>query len=52
MTDNADLVARSGGCLCGAVSDVVTGEPLYVGLCHCQGLQANQRHRVQRVCFA
>lgn len=28
--------ARSGGCLCGAARYVVEGEPLRIGLCHCQ----------------
>lgn len=33
---DGDEIVREGRCLCGAVSYRVSGQPLRVGLCHCQ----------------
>ena len=29
------MIGRNGGCSCGAVRYVVTGEPTLTGICHC-----------------
>ncbi len=33
--DQAAMVRREGGCMCGAVRYTVVGAPQRVGLCHC-----------------
>lgn len=33
------MTKRNGHCLCGAVSYEITGEPAFVGVCHCKDCQ-------------
>ena len=46
------LKPKTGGCMCGAVRYTVSGEPIWVGHCHCESCRAHTGAPVVTfVCF-